>query len=435
MQQTIGRYLAGAVTAVTSVTLCAALLVLLPSTAAAASTEPDIPAGDLCGHVHSRDVYALIASPGDGTFSVDSTQQEAGKLTCVWSAQQTGAADGAASGATLTLDLYHFADAARARTQLRGFGVTPHAPQTHTDNADDEVILLSPGTMAARHGVEVAIARVVVPPSVAHRPDWNSQFEALTLAGAGAGVRMPTPPAPSANASAAPSPIAAPDAWHPPAHVAPANRARFVPIVHVMWQLAHRRFEFVAAAMLSSLLIAAIAIGLRRFSILLLIPVIVGYAFLNLAFGVDWGVALIHRFGNQAPATATGRFTTNDVYNNQDVAGYHVLIRAADGNVFETTFRTDDFNVYPSRNTTRYPNVGDVFTVRYLPGHPDDFVIVRDDGSPWSNRLRCEALAVSVGQADQKANFAPENQRFEQASRDARAAFQSAGCQADDSPD
>jgi hypothetical protein len=402
---------------------------LSPATAAADSPEHGISAGDACGHLHTHDVYALIASPGDGTFSVDSTQQEAGKLTCIWSAQQTGTTDGAASDATLTLDLYHFADAARARTELRGFGVAPHAPKTHTDDADDEVVLVSPGTMAARHGVEVAVAHVVVPPSIAHRSDWDSQFETLTLAGAGGGVSLPTPPAPSANTSAAP------DAWNPPSHVAPADRARFAPIVHVMWQLAHRRFEFVAAAMLSSLLIGAIAIGLRRFSILLLIPVIVGYAFLNLAFGVDWSVALIHRFGNQASATATGRFPTEDVYNNQDVFGYHVLIRAADGNVFETAFRTDDFNVYPQRNATRYPSVGDVFTVRYLPGHPDDFVIVRDDASPWSNRLRCEALAVTVGQADQKTNFAPENQRFQQGSRDARAAFQSAGCQAEDNPD
>lgn len=424
MRKTVSRTLAGAVG---PVLLCAALLA--PAIATAASAAPDIPAGDLCGHLHNRDVYALIAAPGERTFSVDSHQDEAGKLTCTWSVQQTSAQDNQAPEATLTLDLYHFADAARARTELRGFGIAPHAPQAHTGDTDDEVVPLSPGAMAARHGVEVAVARVAAPPSVEHRPNWNSQFETLTLAGAGANVPMPTPPEPAASATPSPA------AWHPPAHTPPTNAAWLAPVVHVMWQLTHVRFEFLAAAMLSSLLIGGIAFGLRRMAILWLIPVIVGYALLNLIFGPDWGVALIYRFGQPAAATITGRFPTSDVYNDQNVVGYHVLIRSANGTVTETTFRTDDFNVYPPRNATRYPNTGDMFTVRYLRRYPEDFVIVRGDGSPWSSRLRCEALAVAAGQADQKANFAPANQPFQQAAQAARAAFQSAGCQDDDSAD
>ncbi|MFP6561847.1 hypothetical protein WJ542_26600 [Paraburkholderia sp. B3] len=426
MQKGVSRYLAAAII---SATLCLALAG--PATAAKVSPEPVIPAGDLCGHVQSRDVYALIASPGDGIFSVDSSNVEAGKLTCVWSALKAGASDGSAPDAALTLDLYHFASVARARTELRGFGIAAHAPHAQTGNADDEVIQLSPGAMAARHGLEIAVARATVPQSLVRDPDWNARFEALTLAGAGA--RLLAPPEPPGAVASTPSPAIAANAWRPPERHLPANSAIFVPVVHVMWQLTHWRFEFVPVAIVVSILIGVVAIRLRRLAILWLVPLIFGYAILNVIFGPDWGVALIYRFGNQAPATVTGTFPTNDIYNDQAVVGYHVLIRPADGAVVEGSFRSDDFNVYPPHNATRYPDSGDVFSVRYLRGYPADFVIVSDDGSPWSNRLRCEALAVAADQADQKAGFAPDNPPFRQAAQAAHAALQSAGCQVDDS--
>jgi hypothetical protein len=380
--------------------------------------------------VRNRDVYALIASPGDGTFSVDSSREEPGKLTCVWSALKAGAPDGSAPDATLTLDLYHFASVARARTELRGFGVAPRAPLSRTSDADDEVVQLSPGMMAARRGADVAVARAAVPESVSRRPDWNSRLEALTLAGTGAPLPTPLEPPGAASAAQSPAvtPAAAADAWRPPEHRLAASSARFIPVVHVIWWLTHWRFEFVAVAILSSFLIAGVALQLRRRVILWVIPFIVGYAFLNLLAGPNLGVGLIYRFGDQAPATITGTFPTSTVYNNQNVVGYHVLIRPADGMVVETTFESDDFNVYPSQNATRYPGSGDVFTVRYLRGHPDDFVIVKDDGSPWSKRLRCEDLAVAAGQADQKAGFAAGNASFRQAAQAAHAALQAAGC-------
>lgn len=427
MRKCVHRHLV----AIVSATLFSSLA--LPVVAAPA---PDIPASEMCGHVQNRAVYALIASPDDGTFSIDSSQNEPGKLTCVWTARKTGAPDGSTPDATLTLDLYHFADVARARTELRGFGVAPHAPQpSQADQADDEVVQLSPGMIAARHGVEVAVAQVTVPQSISESPDWASRFEALTLIGSGA--QLPASPVlpETDSAATAPSPAAAPDAWRPPQRPLPAGGAIFIPIVHVMRRLTQMewRFALVPIAIFASLLLGVISARLNRRAILWLIPVIFGYALLNLINGPDWVTGLIYYFGTPAQATVTGTFPTDTIYNNKDVVGRHVLIRPTDGPVIETSFRSDDFNVYPVRNATRYPDVGDVFTVRYLPGHPDDFVIIRDDGSPWSNRLRCEQLAVGADQADQKTSFAPENPAFRQAAQAAHAALQSAGCQMDDS--
>ncbi len=387
----------------------------------------------MCGHVQGSAVRALIASREDGTLSINSTQDEPGKLTCVWSALKTSAPDGSAPDATLTLGLYHFASAARARTQLHGFGISPHRPQlVQTDDADDEVIQLSPRMEAARHGADIAVAQATAPRSSSSRPDWNAQFEAFTLTGSGARVQAASEP--PATASAGQPPAVAAGAWRPPEGSLPPGSAMAVPVVHLMGLLARWSFELVPVAILLSILIGVIATWLRRSAVLLLVPIVFGYAILNVIIGPDWVAALIYRYGHQAQATVTGTFPTNDIDNNQSVVGFHVLIRPADGPIVETTFRSDDFNVYPPRNRTRYPDIGDVFAVRYLPGHPDEFVILRDDGSPWSKRLRCEDLAVTAGQADQKARFSPDNLAFRQATQAAHAALQSAGCQADDNP-
>ncbi len=94
-----------------------------------------------------------------------------------------------------------------------------------------------------------------------------------------------------------------------------ADRAPDVAVVH--WG-----FEFVPVAVFSSRLIGATAIWLRRTMILLLVRVIVEYAFLNLTFGPNWVVGLIYCYDSEALAIVPGRFPTNDIYNNQNVAAF-----------------------------------------------------------------------------------------------------------------
>jgi hypothetical protein len=88
-----------------------------------------------------------------------------------------------------------------------------------------------------------------------------------------------------------------------------------------------------------------------------------------------------------------------------DVVGYHVLLKAADDKVVETSFEDDDFNIYPSKNAVIYPGVGDHFTVYYLRRFPDDFIIVDDDDSPWATALRCGKLRDAVQEANAKYEF------------------------------
>ncbi len=427
---------------------------LFPVTAAAAQAEPGAAAADMCGHVQNRAALDLIALPGNGTFSVASLRNGPDELTCVWKTWKTGAPDGSDPDATLMIQLYHFSSVADTRRKLTDYVIPPHAPQlVPTHDPDDEVIHVMPSMQVARHGVEVAVAMARAPSSVWSLPDWDAKFEALTLIASGAWLKGTPKPPPITNAAARPAspaepraPAAAqPDttprtklatashAWQPPERPLPRDSAPFLTLVRLMWLAAHHGFDLVPAAILASILIGFISHRLRSSLILYLAPVVFAAAIVNLVMGADWADGLIYRHGIPAQATITGSFPTNTIYNNQDVVGFHVLIRPADGSVMETSFRTDDFNVYPPRNRTRYPDTGDVFTVRYLPGYPDAFVIIRDDDSPWATRLRCEDLAAKADQADHKVNFAPGNMAFRRAAQAAQAALQASGCPVDDS--
>lgn len=431
MPKSVNRYLGAAIV---SATLLSNLLP--PVTAATASTESDIPAGDMCGHVQNRAVRALIVSPEDGSFSVDTIREEPGKLTCVWSSLKVGAPDGSAPDATVTLDLYHFASVARARIQLRGFGIAPHRPQlVQTDDADDEVIQLSPHMKAARHGAEIAVAQATVPQSISSRPDWNARFEALTLTGSGAQVlALPKPPGMASQAGGASSVV---PQWMPPPHAAPAGSRFYDPVLAVIATAAKmpNPFFIFPCLLIGSLLLAFLLpgkgmvpgrgrVGWR----IALVVFGIGIGVFNLAYGYDVATMLIYHYGATGTAVVTGSYQTNVVYNNHDVQGFNILIRTENGKVIEAHFETDDFNVYPPRNSTTYPDVGDVFTVRYLPRAPQTFVIVADDDSPWVQGLRCHDLNQAVSDASEKTDFAPDNASYRAAYAQAVAAAQQAGC-------
>jgi hypothetical protein len=427
---------------------------LFPVTAAAAQAGPGAAAADMCGHVQNRAALDLIALPGNGTFSVVSLGNGTNELTCVWKAWKAGAAEGSNPDATLMVQLYHFASVGDARRKLTDYAIPPQAPQlVPTHDPDDEVIHVMPSMQVARHGVNVAVAMAHATRSVWSRPDWNAKFETLALIASGAWLKGTPKPPPITNAAARPAtpaeppapaaaqpdttprapPATASHAWQPPVRPLPRDGALFLTFVHLMWLAAQHGFGLMPASILASILIGFISTKLRNSLISCLVPIVFGAAILNLVMGADWADGLIYRHGIPAQATVTGSFPTNTIYNNHDVVGFHVLIRPADGSVMETSFRTDDFNVYPPRNRTRYPDTGDVFTVRYLPGHPDAFVIIRNDDSPWATRLRCEDLAAKADQADQKVNFAPGNMAFRRASQAAQAALQASGCPVDDS--
>lgn len=186
---------------------------------------------------------------------------------------------------------------------------------------------------------------------------------------------------------------------------------------HIIYFLAASKFLALSIAFLSLPATIALAVWKGRFAIFFAaIPVL---AFLNAFFGTDIAAYVMHDFGEKGTATITGNYDTSTVYNNHNVAGYHVLLKTADGRVVETSFEDDDFNIYPPKNSVIYPGVGDHFSVYYLRGFPKDFVIVDNDDSPWANALRCRRLNKDMQEANAKYEFDRSSERYRAAYIDA----------------
>ena len=136
------------------------------------------------------------------------------------------------------------------------------------------------------------------------------------------------------------------------------------------------------------------------------------FIFINFFAGSFINVSLIHRFGDKAEAKITGSYSTSTQYNNHDVIGYHMLLKTREGKVITTSFEDDDFNVYPSHNSTIYPREGDSFNVSYISHFPSAFVIISDDDSPWAMQLACDKLHNRLIEAQRKYNFDRSNISF-----------------------
>ena len=153
------------------------------------------------------------------------------------------------------------------------------------------------------------------------------------------------------------------------------------------------------------------------------------YAVFNIMLGTGVSDRLIYWLGTAGAATITGTHATATQYNSQNVSRHDVLMRTAEGKVVHTSFADDDFNVYPPHNTTRYPREGDQFTVRYMPGLPRQFVIVADDNSSWTQRLRCGGLGKALDAERQSAAFSGgADPQAAQAVRNAERRLTDAGC-------
>ena len=145
-------------------------------------------------------------------------------------------------------------------------------------------------------------------------------------------------------------------------------------------------------------------------------------------FGSWLTVPLIYRHGETGEGVVTGQYRTADFYNDEPVIGFNVIIRKADGGIVRTGFRSDSFNVYPPANRVRYPPAGARFNVRYLPDHPEDFVIVANDASAWARSLRCDDLRLAAAAAQRERDFSPADAAAAERHGQALDQARNAGC-------
>ena len=404
------------------------------------------PDPDACTLLTDLDLEPLLFGGSGGRLDSHSDHPAPGLSTCRWKAYP---ADHAADAVprTVTLAFYHIADRVRAQAQLDR---QPHRDvgpsQAITGHGDDAIARPSPTLMVARHDADLAVLD-----AGGAQLDNPDQLEArylldgLALKAAGAVVKPPPWAKPGQTAAWTPTGAAGPaGGWSPPPRAVPVGSGLIEPLIHGLTVLAGLRYMLMAvAAPLVSVLIIfgtgrdrvssaedtfALPVRKRRRwlawvgggSLALLIGI-------NL-FGAGLANALIDRYGEVGAATVTGSFATSTQYNRRDVIGYDVLIGTADKRVVAGQFRTDDFNVRGIGDEAVYPGVGDIFTVRYLAHHPDDFVIRNDDQSPWARKLACARLALWRGDAARQTASVPGDARLRTELRRAEAAEHDAGC-------
>lgn len=387
---------------------------------AAGPAAADVPRPDpnACQLLSNDDLGPLLFDRRGGVLNSWNDHPAPGESTCRWEAHPRERAATAAPRAA-TLAFYPLADAAHAHAQL---AAQPHGDDALPSSAldgrgDDELVRSAPAVIVARHGADLAVldargAELSDP----NRSDTRYLLDALTLKAAGATVRLPPPDA---------------LAWSPPANPeALTSRWLLWPLHLAVFVLRHA-FLMLFAGIFGPIALGAV-LARKRFDTVgvreryLFAPLGLAALVANLALGDALADQLLHRVGVAAAATITGSYGTSTQYNNHDVVGYNVLVRAP-GGTLTTSFEDDDFNVYPPHNATRYPGEGDVFTVRYLSGFPGDLTIVADDGSPWAFGMRCAALGDAAAQAERRAGFS-ENVGDRDVARRAEEAASAAHC-------
>jgi hypothetical protein len=132
---------------------------------------------------------------------------------------------------------------------------------------------------------------------------------------------------------------------------------------------------------------------------------------------------LMNAFGERTEGKVVRVEGTSNLLNEQRVMRHHVIYRTAAGQNVETSFDTWDFNVYPSANSVSYPGRGETFGVLYLPSHPTAFLILTEDGSPYSKSRECGDILSELEAARIKFEFDPKDatyrREFEQATQKA----------------
>lgn len=148
---------------------------------------------------------------------------------------------------------------------------------------------------------------------------------------------------------------------------------------------------------------------------------------LNLIFGARISNHLINKHGEPGTGVVLREETTNNLYNEEPVYRYPVLLITAEAKKVETYFETNDFNVYPNSGSARYPAVGEEFNLKYLEKNPNRFVILANEGN-YSDVLNCQALREAMNEAEIKMNFDEGNEAFEEAFEQAKEVYEASNC-------
>lgn len=179
---------------------------------------------------------------------------------------------------------------------------------------------------------------------------------------------------------------------------------------HLLYFLSQHGFMIVPLAVVLMLIVLAIwrkkypvATGLFAVSL-------IAFSIINLIWGGSWNASYVHKHGVRGEAVITKIVPTNTYINEERVVEYHCLLRTKSGKVFSVYFENNGDIFFPHIDLWMPPTIGESFTVRYMEGHEENFIIPTDDKkSSYSSKLQCTQLIEEIASAKAAYEFDPKN--------------------------
>ncbi|MCI4591465.1 hypothetical protein MOK15_15370 [Sphingobium sp. BYY-5] len=146
------------------------------------------------------------------------------------------------------------------------------------------------------------------------------------------------------------------------------------------------------------------------------------YGQLNIFIAHIFNALFLKAFGVIGTGVITHSEVTNSTLNDQNIWAYSAALKTADGQDVVTEFDTMSASIYPITNTIYIPPEGERFVIKYIPGFPRNFVIMRNL-SPYGIR---QVIGEDRGPVEKAANqlaTSPANPDFIAEYRNALTAF------------
>ena len=146
------------------------------------------------------------------------------------------------------------------------------------------------------------------------------------------------------------------------------------------------------------------------------------YGPVNIFTAHIFNALFLEAFGTDGTAVVTQSEETSSTLNDQNIWAYDAVMKTADGRDVVAQFDTMSVSIYPITNAILIPPEGETFAVRYIPGFPRNFVIMRDL-SPYGRRYLIGEDRRPVDKAAAQFAASPGNKAFIAEYRAALTAF------------
>lgn len=191
----------------------------------------------------------------------------------------------------------------------------------------------------------------------------------------------------------------------------------------IFYFLAHHPFWSWLVIVLAGVLLAYLLAkwtGKGRWWALILVFFL--YGPVNIFTAHIFNALFLEAFGTDGTAVITQSEETSSTLNDQNIWAYDAVMKTADGRDVVAQFDTMSASIYPITNAILIPPEGETFAVRYIPGFPRNFVIMRDL-SPYGRRYLIGEDRRPVDKAAAQFAASPGNKAFIAEYRAALTAF------------